>query len=122
MLNHNISEINLPQNGCGLDKLEWTRVLNKNLRFFANTHVRVNIFLQKFRGNSNVGNALLLGEYSNDNETRKNVFYLATARKLAREGKLQASPKSDHNNRNNELRAFNPERRFQKLPPIENWH
>ena len=96
-------EIILPQIGCGLDKLEWTRVLNIIFRSFANTDIRFNIFLQKVKWNSNFENALLAEEFSNDKETRKNVFNMATARKPALEGMLQTPPKVDGDT---ELRAF----------------
>ena len=118
MLIHDIREIKLPQNGRGFDKLEKTRVLKTFLGLFANSHIRVKLFLQKFRWNSNFDNALLVEEYSNDEETRKKVIHLATARKLALEGKLQTPPKSDCKDRETGLRAFNPERCFQSLPPI----
>ena len=96
----------------GLDKLEWTRVSNIILRLFANTDIRVNIFLQKAKWNSNLDNALPAEEYSNDEEKRKKVFYMATAGKLALEGMLQTPPKIDRNDRVSELRSFNPEQRF----------
>ena len=47
MVTYGIKEINLPQIVCGLDKLEWTRVLKIILSLFANTDIRVNIFLQR---------------------------------------------------------------------------
>ena len=89
MLTYGISQINLPQIGCGRDKLEWTRVLNITLCLFANTDVRVNIFLQKVQCNSNLDNALLKEEYPNDEKTRMDIFHMAQARKLAFEGMLK---------------------------------
>ena len=105
---HNIREVSLPQVGCGLDKLEWTQVLNKNLPMFANTDIRVNIFLQKVKRNSNFDSALLAEEYTSDEETHKNVFNMATARKLAFEGMLQTPSKVDCNDHDTGLRAFQP--------------
>ena len=119
MLVHNIREIELAQIRCGPGKLEWTRVLNIILRLFADTDFRVNILLPKVKWNSNFDNALLAEEYSNDEETCKNVFHKATAQKLALEGVLQTPPNVD---RDLEFRAFHPERRFQSLPPIEISH
>ena len=58
-LTYGIKEINLPQIGCGLDKLEWARVFNIILCLFANTDFRVNIFLQKVHVNSNLDKTLL---------------------------------------------------------------
>ena len=89
MLTYGIKEINLPQIGCGLDKLEWARVFNINLCLFANTDIRVNIFLQKVHVNSNLDNTLLAEEYPNDEKTRTDIFHMANARKLAFEGKLK---------------------------------
>ena len=89
MLTHGIQEINLPQIGCGLDKLEWAPVFNIILRLFANTDIRVNIFLQKVDVNSNLDNTLLAEEYPNDEKTRMDIFHMANARKLAFEGMLK---------------------------------
>ena len=89
MLTYGIKEINLPQIGCGLDKLEWARVFNIILCLFANTDIRVNIFLQKVHVNSNFDNTLLAEEYPNDEKTRMDIFHMANARKLAFEGMLK---------------------------------
>ena len=89
MLTYGIKEINLPQIGCGLDKLEWARVFNIILCLFANTDIRVNIFLQKVHVNSNLDNTLLAEEYPNDEKTRTDIFHMANARKLAFEGMLK---------------------------------
>ena len=66
MLTYGIEEITLSQIGCGLDKLEWARFFNLILCLFANTDIRVNIFLQKVHVNSNLDNTLLAEEYPND--------------------------------------------------------
>ena len=110
---HSIRELNLSQIGCGLDIPECTRVLNTILRLYANTDIGVNIVLQKVQWNSNFDNAFFAEESSNDEETRKKFFPMAMARKLALEAMLQTPPKIDQNNRDAELRAFKPDRRFQ---------
>ena len=89
MLVYGIKEINLPQIGCGFDKLEWARVFNIILCLFANTDIRVNIFLQKVHVNSKLDNTLLAEEYPNDEKTRMDIFHMANARKLAFEGMLK---------------------------------
>ena len=89
MLTHGIKEINLPQIGCGLDILEWARVFNIILCLFANTDIRVNIFLQKVNVHSNLDNTLLAEEYPNDEKTRMDIFHMAQAQKLAFEGMLK---------------------------------
>ena len=89
MVTYGIQEINLPQIGCGLDKLEWARVFSIILCLFANTDIRVNIFLQKVHVNSNIDNTLLAEEYPNDEKTRMDIFHMAKARKLAFEGMLK---------------------------------
>ena len=89
MLTFGIKEINLPQIGCGLDKLKWARVFNIILCFFANTDIRVNIFLQKVHVNSNLDNTLLAEEDPNDEKTGMDIFHMANARKLAFEGMLK---------------------------------
>ena len=89
MLTYGIKEINLPQIGCGLDKLEWAQVFNIILCLFANTDIRVNIFLQKVHVKSNLDNTLLAEEYPNDQKTRMDIFHMANARKLAFEGMLK---------------------------------
>ena len=89
MLTYEIKEINLPQIGCGLDKLEWARVFSIILCLFANTGIRVNIFLQKVYVNSNLDHTLLAEEYPNDEKTRMNIFHVAQAQKVAVEGMLK---------------------------------
>ena len=89
MLTYGIKEINLPQIGSGLDKLEWAPVFNINLCLFANTDIRVNIFLQKVHVNSNHDNSLLAEEYLHDKKTRMDIFHIANARNLAFEGLLK---------------------------------
>ena len=89
MLTHGIKEIHLPQIGCGLDQLEWARVFTIILCLFANTDIRVNIFLQKVQVHSNLDNTLLAEEYPKDEKTRMDIFNMATARKLAFEGMLK---------------------------------
>ena len=89
MLMYGIEEINLPQIGCGLDKLEWARVFNIILCLFAITDIRINIFLQKVHVNSNLDNTLLAEEYPNDEKTRMDIFHMANAGKLVFEGMLK---------------------------------
>ena len=89
MLMYGIEEINLPQIGCVLDKLEWARFFNIILCLIANTDIRVNIFLQKVHVLSNLDNTLLAEEYPNDEKARMDIFHMAQARKLAFEGMLK---------------------------------
>ena len=89
LLTYGIKEINLPQVGCGLDKLERARVFNIILCLFANTDLRVNILLQKFHVNSNLDNTLLEEEFPNDKKTPMDIFHMANARKVAVEGMLK---------------------------------
>ena len=119
MLTYGIEKINLPQVGCGLDKLEWAQVFNIILCLFANTDFRVNIFMQKVHVNSNLDNTLLAEEYPNDEKTRLHVFHMAKARKLALEAMLK-TPTINRNDRATKLRTFNFERRIKKTQPTEN--
>ena len=89
MLTYGIKEINLPQIGRGLDKLEWARVFNIFLCLFGNTDIWVNIFLQKVHVNSNLDKTLLAEEYPNDKKTRMDIFHMTKARKLPFEGMLK---------------------------------
>ena len=119
ILTYGIKEINLPQIGRGLDKLEWARVSNILLCLFANTDIRVHIFMQKVHVNSNLDNTFLAEEYPNDEKTRLHVFHTAAARKLTLEGMLK-TPTINRNNRATELRAINFERRIKNTQPTEN--
>ena len=111
MLTHGIKEINLPQIGCRLDKPEWSRGFNIILCLFANTDIRVNIFLQQVHVNSNLDNTLLAEEYPNDEKTRMDIFHMAQARQLAFEGVLK-TPTNDRIDRATELRANKFQRRI----------
>ena len=86
---HGIREINLPQIGSRLDKLEWKRVSNIVLRIFSNFDIQVNIFFQKDKKHSNFDNALLAQQYPHYEKTRIDIFHMAKARKLALEGMLK---------------------------------
>ena len=44
MLEHGITENSLPQIGCGLDKLEWTKVLTDIIHIFGHSGIRVELF------------------------------------------------------------------------------
>ena len=43
MLEHGITESSLPQTGCGLDKLEWTKVFTDKIHIFGNSGICVNL-------------------------------------------------------------------------------
>ena len=47
MLEHGITEISLPQIGCGLDKLEWTKFLTDMIHIFGHSGICVKLFLRK---------------------------------------------------------------------------
>ena len=47
MLEHGITEISLPQIGCRLDKLEWTKVLTGIIHIFGHSGIRVKLFFTK---------------------------------------------------------------------------
>ena len=47
MLENGITEISLPQIGCGLDKLEWTKVLTDRIHIFGHSGICVKLFLTK---------------------------------------------------------------------------
>ena len=47
MLEHGITEISLPQIGCGLDKLERTKVLTNIIHIFGHIGVCVKLFFTK---------------------------------------------------------------------------
>ena len=98
MLTYRNKEIILPQIACGLDNIEWARVVNIILCLFANTDIRVNIFLQQVHANSNLDYTFLAEEYPIDEKTRIDVIHMAQARKLVFEGKLKM-PTNDRNER-----------------------
>ena len=47
LLEHGITEIGSPQIGCGVDKLEWTKILTDIIHFFGHTGICVKIFFTK---------------------------------------------------------------------------
>ena len=98
MLTYGIKEISLPKTGCGLDNLESAGVFNIILCLFANTDIRVNIFLQQILVISLLDNTLLAKDYPNDEKTRIDIFHLAEARKLAFEGMVK-TPTNDRKER-----------------------
>ena len=88
MLTYGVKETNLPQIGCGLDKLEWARVFKIILCLFANTDIRVNIFMQIAHVNFNLDNTLLEEDHANDEKTQMDIFHMAKARKVTFDGML----------------------------------
>ena len=46
MLEHGITENSLPQIGCGIDKLEWTKVLTDIIHIFGHSGIRVKLFYE----------------------------------------------------------------------------
>ena len=47
ILQHHITDIRLPQNGCGLDQLDWKHVLLNIVNVFGNTEITLEMFLLK---------------------------------------------------------------------------
>ena len=47
MLEHGITEISLPQIGCGSDKLEWKKVLTDIIYIFGHSGICVKLFFTK---------------------------------------------------------------------------
>ena len=80
LLTYGIKEINLPQIGRRLDKLEWARVFNLILCIFANPDIWVSIFLQQVHATSNLDNTLLAEKYPNDEKTRMDILHMPEAR------------------------------------------
>ena len=89
MLEHGITEISLPQIGCGLDTLEWTEVLTEIIHIFGHSGIRVKLFLRKWHSNPLNENLIIAEEYDEDEETNRRLIHMCTARKLAFEGLLQ---------------------------------
>lgn len=95
MLTHGVKEISLPQIGCGLDALEWTKVLTSIIQIFDNSGICVKVFLRSCNSKPNIENSFVAEEYDNNHETNKHVFHMCTARKLAFEGMMKSH--SSHN-------------------------
>ena len=102
MLVNGVREINLPQIGCGLDKLEWKNVLILLIHVFSGSGIQVNIYLRKIDSKIHFDNALLEEQTSPDEDTRRHIYHMATARRLALEGMLQSTPNHVRNDSNNE--------------------
>ena len=92
MLEHGITEISLPQNGCGLDKLEWTKILIDIIHIFGHSEICVKL-LRKWPSNPLNENLIIAEEYDKDEETNRRLIYMCSARKLAFEGLLQNPPR-----------------------------
>ena len=69
MLEHGITEISLPQIGCGLNKLEWKNVLTDIIHIFGHSGNCVKLFLRKWHSNPLNENLIIAEEYDNDEET-----------------------------------------------------
>ena len=92
MLQHGITEISLPQIGCGLDNLESKKVLTDIIHIFGHSGICVKLFLRKWHSNP-LNESLINAEgYDKDEETNRRLFHMCTARKLAFEGLLQNPP------------------------------
>ena len=89
MLEHGIMEISLPQIGCGLDKLERTKVLTDIIHIFGHSGVCVKLFLRKWQSNPLNENFIIAEEYDKDEKTNRRYIHMCTARKLAFEELLQ---------------------------------
>ena len=92
MLEHGITEISVPQIGCGLDYLEWKKVLTDIIHIFGQSGISVKLFLRKWHSNPLNENLIIAEEYVRDEETIRRLFLLCTARNLAFEGLLQNPP------------------------------
>ena len=92
MLEHGIKEIISPQNGCGLDKLEWTKALTDIIRIFGHSGICVKLFLRKWPSNPMNENLINAEECDKDEETNRRLIHMCTASKLAFERLLQNPP------------------------------
>ena len=92
MLEHGITEISLPQIGCGLEKLKWTKILTDIIHIFGHSGICVKLFFRK-RHRNPLNEKLTIGEeYDKDKETNRRLFRMCTARKFASERLLQNPP------------------------------
>ena len=92
MLEHGITEISLPQNGNGLDNLEWKKVLTDIIHIFGHSGNCVKLFRRKWPSNLLNGNLIIAEVYDKDEVTTRRLFHVCTARKLAFEGLLNNLP------------------------------
>ena len=92
LVEHGITEISLPQIGCGLDNLEWKKVLTDIIHIFGHSGICVKLFLRKWHSNPLNANVIIAEENDNDEETNGRFFHMCTARKLAFDGLLQNPP------------------------------
>ena len=92
MLEHGITENSLPQIGCGLDKLEWTKVLTDIFHIFGHSGICVKLLLRKWHSNPLNENFIIAEEYDKDEEANRRLIHMCTARKLAFEGLPQNPP------------------------------
>ena len=102
ILVNGVREIYLRQIGCGLDKREWRNVLLLLIHVFSGSGIQVNIYLRKIHSKIHVNIALLEEQTSHDEDTRRHVYHMATARRLALEGNLESTPNHVRNYSNNE--------------------
>ena len=102
MLEKGVREINLPQIGRGLDKLEWKNVLLLLIHVFSGSGIQVNIYLRQIHSKIHFDNALLEEQTSHDEDTRRHIHNMETARRLALEGMLQSTPNHVRNDSNHE--------------------
>ena len=92
LLEHGITEISLPQIGCGLDELEWKKVLTDIIHIFEHRGICVKLFFRKWHSNPLNENLIIAEEYDKDEETNRRLFHMCTARMLAFEGLLNNLP------------------------------
>ena len=92
MLEHGLTEISLPQIGCGLDNLEWKKVLTDMSHIFGHSGICVKLFSRKWHSNPLNESLINAEEYHRDEEPNRILFHMSTARKLAFEGFLQKPP------------------------------
>ena len=99
MWQHHITEIRLPELGCGLDKLDWKHVLLNIVNVFGNTEITLGKLLVKVQNPMRSENMFLAEEYSSDEEMQRRVEGTSQAWNLALEGMLQCFPTNDRNER-----------------------
>ena len=63
MLEHGITEISLTQIGCGLDKLEWKKVLTAKIHIFGHSGICVKLFVRKSHSTALNENLIIAEEY-----------------------------------------------------------
>ena len=66
ILHNHLTEIRLPQLGCGLDNLDWKHGLLNIVNDFGNPEITLDIFLLKVHNTIGSENMFLAEEYTSD--------------------------------------------------------